>query len=80
MISDLVQLIFYNNGTSDYVSDLCLWIESLYNTSVSNSAPITSFDFGSLFIPWDQILACVVLCVFIVCLFKFMRTIFTKIL
>lgn len=78
MIHSLIQLLFPNNGQSAYVNDLCLWFEDLLTTSRAAEAPITSLDVGFSLIPWDNILSCVVLCVFIVCLFRFMRSLFFK--
>lgn len=70
MISDLITLIF---PESTFVSDIQTWIVDSY-------PDLTSLDLGASLIPWDNILAVVVLCTFIVCLFKFMRTVLTKLL
>lgn len=89
MIHSLIQLLFPNNGQSSYVNDICLWISDLVEASwmASGNDPeaagygataITSLDLGFALIPWDNILACVVLCVFICCLFRFMRAVFIK--
>lgn len=89
MFQSLIQLLFPNNGQSQYVNDICNWISDLVESSwmASGSDPsaagygvnsITSLDFGFALIPWDNILACVVLCVFIVSLFRFMRSLFCK--
>ena len=85
MISDLVNLLF---PSSSFVSDVQTWIESILSDSripyvdqttgevIDHS--ISSLDLGFSLIPWDNILACIVLCVFIVCLFRFMRSVFCK--
>lgn len=89
MIQSLIQLLFPNNGQSVYVNDICNWISDLVQSSwmAAGSDPeaagfgstaITSLDLGFALIPWDNILSCVVLCVFIVCLFRFMRSLFCK--
>lgn len=89
MIHSLIQLLFPNNGQSAYVNDICNWISEMIEASwmVSGSDPsasgfgstaITSLDLGFALVPWDNILSTVVLCVFIVCLFRFMRSLFCK--
>lgn len=70
MISDLVTLIF---PESQYVVNFQEWL-------VQNFPDLTSLEAGAAMMPWDNILACTVLCVFIVSLFKFMRTVLTKLL
>lgn len=72
MISDLINLLFPESPFVDSVKD---YISELLGSA---DGSLTSVDFGCSFIPWDNILACVVLCVFIVCLFKFMRSVFTR--
>lgn len=87
MIHSLIQLLFPNNGQSSYVNDICNWISDLIESSWLVTDPstgepvpsaITSLDLGFALVPWDNILACVVLCVFIVSLFRFMRSLFCK--
>lgn len=70
MISQLITLIFPD---SDFVAGVESWIADTF-------PDLTSLDLGASLIPWDNILAVVVLCTFIVCFFKFMRTVLTKLL
>lgn len=87
MIQDLIDLLFPNG--SPYVDSVKLWIEQVLSDSrlasgVNSSGgyyddfAIQELDLGFALIPWDNILSAVVLCVFIVCLFKFMRSVFCK--
>lgn len=86
MLSDLIDLIFPNG--SPWVDAIQTWIDTLISSSQTPltdpttgeyvSQAITSVNFGASLIPWDNICSCVVLCVFIVCLFKFMRSVFCK--
>lgn len=71
MISSLIELLF--PAPSSFVSGVQSWIAESF-------PELTSLDLGAALIPWDNILACIVLCVFIVCLFKFMRTVLTKLM
>ena len=64
-VSELV-MIAVNDGEGGYVSDTV--------TNTVNPA------IWSAYVPWEQIIAAVTLIVFIVCIFKFMRSVLCKIL
>lgn len=72
-IRDLLQtsettlsIIPLDDGTGSYVSD-----------SVTN---IVNPSIWSAYVPWEQIIAAVVLVTFTVCIFKFMRSVLCRIL
>ena len=73
MFNDLIDLIFPSG--SPFVDSIQTWIDSLVQSNT-----LTSVDLGTSMIPWDNILSTVILCTFIVCLFKFMRSVFCKVM
>jgi len=73
MFNDLIDLIFPSG--SPWVDAIQTWIDTLVS-----SYSLSDIDLGCALIPWDNICATVVLCVFIICLFRFMRSVFCKVI
>lgn len=89
MFQDLIAL--FSGWYSDYVEAIRSLIEYDYTSIVAVQGPdytiltdtVTNTvvpSVWSAFVPWEHIIASVTLIVFIVCIFKFMRSVLCKIL
>lgn len=81
MFNDLVDLFsgwfnsFVNSISSIMMTEV---VEDAEGNVISSSAK--SIDVWSAYIPWEQIIAAVVLIIFVVCLFRFLRSVLCRIL
>lgn len=81
MFQDLIDLFdgwyqtFVNSISSIMVTEV---LEDGEGTVLTSSAK--SIDVWSAYVPWEQIIAAAVLIVFIVCIFRFLRSVLCRIL
>lgn len=81
MFQDLIDLFdgwyqsFVNSISSIMVTEV---IENTEGVVMQSSA--RSIDVWSAYVPWEQIIAAAVLIVFVVCVFRFLRSVLCRIL
>lgn len=81
MFLDLIDLFsgWYSSLVSD-ISNILVTDVVLDGSDNVVSSSSKSIDIWSAYVPWEQIIATVVLVTFVICIFKFMRSVLCKIL
>lgn len=74
MFSDLVAL--FDGWYLSFVSS----IRSTLQSVDPDTGVVTDPEIWSAYVPWEQLIAAVVLCIFIVCVFRFLRSVLCKML
>lgn len=77
MFSDLVDLI--SGWYASYVSEIKGLLE-VVNTDADGVSTVTAPEIWSAYVPWEHLIAAAILIVFVVAVFKFVRSVICQIL